>query len=143
MCLWMPAGESSSMKSAPAVAFDYRPSRLLVAAIVLLALLALVALMLSGINLWVKLALAGVACLYVGYALQRFLRAPAQRVAWHAAGHWRVQSVDGEEHVAELQHELVRGDWIVLTLRKNSDGVRVPLVRRRIIATRISGDGCA
>ena len=115
------------MKSAPAIAFDYRPSRWLAIAIVLVALLALIALALSGIDLWMKLVIGCVACIYAGYALWRFLYAPARRVAWHAAGHWRVADIDGDEHVAELQHAVVRGDWIVLTLR-HSNGERVPLV---------------
>ena len=115
------------MKSAPAIAFEYRPSHWLAATIVLIALLALGALALSGVDFWMKLALAGAACIYAGYTLRHFLRVPARRVAWHAAGHWRVANVGGAEHVAELQHAVVRGDWIVLSLRR-SDGVRVSLV---------------
>jgi hypothetical protein len=50
-----------------------------------------------------------------------------RRAAWHPAGHWRIVDADGREHVAELQRATVRGEWIVLTLRR-SDGKRVPLL---------------
>ena len=47
------------MKSAPAIAFDYVPSRWLAAAIVAVALLALVAVAFTGVAAWARLALAG------------------------------------------------------------------------------------
>ena len=122
------------MKSATAIAFEYRPSRWLAAAIVLIALLALIALALSGINPWMKLALAGAACLYAGYALWRFLRASARRVAWHEAGHWRVQSANGEEHVAELRHAVVVGPLIVLNLRIGAATISLPLLPDNCVA---------
>jgi toxin CptA len=115
------------MKSAPAIAFDYRPSRWLAAAIVLIVLLALLALAFSGIDLWVKLGLACTACIYAAYALLRFLSVPLRRIAWHAAGHWRIVDARGAEYVVELRHAAVRGDWIVLIFRR-TDGERVPLV---------------
>ena len=115
------------MKSAPAIAFDYAPSRSLAAAIVAIALLALAAVALAGVVTWVKLVLV---CAVVGYAahsLRRHLRASMRRVAWHEAGHWRVSSADGDERTAELQHAVVRGGWLVLTLRTGS-GERVALI---------------
>jgi len=115
------------MKSAPAIAFDYAPSRALSAAIVGMTLLALAALALSGVPLWPKVAIAVAACAYAGHALRRFWLLSVRRVAWHAAGHWRIADSDGAEHVADLEHAVVRGAWIVLRLRR-SDGRRLALI---------------
>jgi len=115
------------MKSAPAIAFDYVPSRWLAAAIVAIALLALAAVAFAGVATWLKLALAGAVVGYCAYSLRRHLRASMRRVAWHEAGHWRMMSAVGEERVAELRHAVVRGGWLVLTLR-TGDGQRVALI---------------
>lgn len=115
------------MKSAPAIAFDHRPSRRVAAGVVAIALLALVAVALSGIDPWIRLTVGFAACGYAVLALWRFLATPARRVAWHEAGHWRILDADGQERVAELQHAVVRGAWIALTLRR-TDGRRVALV---------------
>jgi len=115
------------MKSAPAIAFDYVPSRWLATAIVAVALLALVAVAFTGVAAWAKLALAGAVVAYAAHALRRHLGALTRRVAWHEAGHWRIAPADGEEHVAELRHAVVRGGWLVLTLRAGN-GDRVALI---------------
>ena len=106
------------MKSAPAIAIDYRPSRLLAAAIAVVGACAAFALALSGTPLWLKLALAAGACAYAAFELRRFLLAAPRRAVWHEAGHWRVIDSDGAEYVAELAGSVVRGDWIVLRLRR-------------------------
>jgi len=115
------------MKSAPAIAFDYVPSRWLATAIVAVALLALVAVAFTGVAAWAKLALDGAVVAYAAHALRRHLGAPTRRVAWHEAGHWRIAPADGEEHVAELRHAVIRGGWLVLTLRAGN-GDRVALI---------------
>ncbi len=115
------------MKSAPAIAFDYAPSRWLAAAIVAVALLALAAVAFANVVTWAKLALACAVVVYAAHALQRHVSASTRRVAWHAAGHWRIALADGQERVAELQHAVVRGPWLVLTLRAGN-GERVALM---------------
>lgn len=115
------------MKSAAAIAFEHRPSRLLVAAIATVLVLALLADALSGLAIVAKLGLGALAIAYAGYSLRRLLGKPVCRAAWHSAGHWRVVDGNGEEHVADLVHATVRADWITLNLRR-SDGVRVALV---------------
>jgi len=115
------------MKSAPAIAFDYAPSRWLTAAIVAIALLALVGVGFAGIGTWLKLALGCGAVAYAVHALRRHLGSAMRRVAWHEAGHWRIARADGEERVAELRHAVVRGAWLVLTLRVGN-GERVALI---------------
>jgi len=115
------------MKSAPAIAFDYVPSRWLAAAIVAAALLALVSVVLTGVSTWLKLAIGCAVVGYTAHSLRRHLGASIRRVAWHEAGHWKIAHGDGQERVAELQHAVARGGWLVLTLR-TGNGDRVPLI---------------
>lgn len=105
------------MKSAPAIAFDYRPSRLLALALIGVALFALVAIVLCGLEVWIKVLLLGVTLAYAARTLHAFRRAPFGHVTWHAAGHWRVRDADGNEHVAEFLGGTVLGRLIVLNLR--------------------------
>ena len=115
------------MKSAAAIAFDYRPSRLLLAAIALVCGLALVAIALSAAGFALQAVLALGALGYAAFSARRCWRGETRRAAWHEAGHWRIVDARGESHVAELAHATVRGNWIVLGLRR-SDGVRVVLM---------------
>lgn len=115
------------MKSAPAIAFDYRPSRWVAAASCLVALAGVLALFFSGVPLWGKFLAAALACGYAGAGLRRFLRNPVRRAAWYDAGHWRLADTDGIEHLADLEQGMVRGPWIVLRLRR-SDGARIAVI---------------
>ena len=116
------------MKSAPAIAFEYQPSRWLAGATVAIGVLALLAVAGSGFGVWTKLVLAVATAAYTWYKLRSFLRPAAQRVAWYEAGHWRAQSDDGEEHVAELRHAVVVGRLIVLSVRIGQRAVSLPLL---------------
>jgi len=115
------------MKSAPAIVFDYTPSRWMATAMIAVMVLAVAAVAASGVPLWSKLVLACLACGYDAYALRAFLRATVRRAAWYEAGHWRVMDNDGIEHLAELHSGVVRGSWIVLRLRR-SDGQPIAIL---------------
>lgn len=105
------------MKSVPAIAFDFRPSRWLLLAVAVIAALALVAIALCGLNPWIKLALAATALAYALHSSLRFLHPPFVRIMWHSAGHWRLLDAAGREQVSELRHAVVLGALIVLLLR--------------------------
>lgn len=115
------------MKSATAVAFDYRPSRWLLAAVVLMCALALAGIGWSGAPQWIKLLSAILATVCAGFALGRFLRPLVRRAVWQQAGHWRVTDADGREFAAELTRGVARGAWIILGLRC-SDGKDLALI---------------
>ena len=91
------------MKSVPIVAFDYRPSRLLVATLAATFLLAMFALSLSGMAIATKLFCGILAMIYASLAMRRFFRASPCRAAWQVAGHWRLAFAGGEEMAAELR----------------------------------------
>ena len=105
------------MKSAPAIAFDYMPSRWLAGALILVTLLAIAAIVFCGFALWLKLLLIIATGAYAAWSLRNFLRPPFDRVVWHAAGHWRVRERTGEDRAAEFMHATIRGALIVLILR--------------------------
>jgi toxin CptA len=115
------------MKSATPVAFDYKPSRWLLAAVVLMCALALAGITWSGVPQWIKFFSAILAAVCAGFALGRFLRPRVRRAAWQQAGHWRVTDADGREFTAELTRGVARGAWIVLGLRRG-DGKDLALV---------------
>lgn len=134
------------MKSVPVVAFDYRPSRLLIAALAVASLLAMLALAMSGMALAAKLLCGMLAMVYARLAMRRFIRASPCRAAWQVAGHWRLAFGDGPEMAAELRGSAIRGAWILLNLRAN-DGCRVDLIlapdnsdaeTRRLLRVRLS-----
>lgn len=134
------------MKSVPAVAFDYRPSRLMIAAIVGVVLLAMLALTLCAMSFAAKLFFGVLALGYVSIATQRLLRSSPRRAVWHVAGYWRLAFADGEENVAELVGSAIRGAWIVLNLRDNNNR-RIDLIlapdnsdaeTRRLLRVRLS-----
>jgi len=115
------------MKSANAIAFDYRPSRWLLVAILGMAALALLSVAVSGMPGWAKTGLCTVAASWAGFALGRFWRPQITRAAWQPGGHWRVTDGDGNEHVAELHRAVARGAWIVLNLRHGDKRVTLIL----------------
>jgi toxin CptA len=104
------------MKSAPAIAFDYVPSRWLLAALIGVAGLALLAVAASGIPLWCKGALGVAAGVYAVHACVGLLKPVIRRCAWHESGHWRVRDASGQELEASLRQASVRGGCIVLRL---------------------------
>ena len=108
------------MKSAPAIVFDYRPSRWLIAAVVVVTVVALSAVMFCAMPPWAKVVAAMLACAYAVLSVRWFQRSSVAHAAWYAAGHWRLIDGAGIEHLAELQSGIVRGSWIVLRLRGNA-----------------------
>jgi len=105
------------MKSAAAIAFDYRPSRWLQAGLACAALLAVLADAVSGMPAALK---AAIGVMTLGYAIVelRRLRKPAiGRCAWHGDGQWRVRDAAGNDHAATLLRSSVRGGLVVLCLR--------------------------
>jgi toxin CptA len=110
------------MKSAPAIGFDYRPSRFVAASAGLVWLFALLALAVCGLPAWSKGVLAVVASVYAAWALRDFLRRSFDHVFWHEAGHWRMSKGDELEQAAELLHAMVLGGVIVLSFRVASIG---------------------
>ena len=99
------------MKSASAIAFDYRPSRWLAAAAVLILCAALAAPWFSAAPVVMKLTLSAAACAIGLFSLRRFVRPPFLRIAYRASG-WTLVDTDGHEKAALLRWHAQLGAWI-------------------------------
>ncbi len=110
------------MKSAPAIAFDYRPCRYLGIGVVLMVGFAVLAIASSGLTSAWKGMLAAVALLYAGVSLRVWMNSSITRIA-HGESGWRLIDRHGHEDPAELKGFLRRGVLLVLEF-SNADGRR-------------------
>ena len=116
------------MISAPAIGFEYQPSRLLRGVLILVAASALVAIVLCMIPWWSKLLLAG-AVLLTSYAVLRRLKAGRVAAAgWSADQSWTLHLDNHEDIPATLSSFRVLGDFVLLRLRTAGHGVQVLLL---------------
>jgi hypothetical protein len=104
------------MRSAPAIAFDYRPSRAVAAAASLVALAAPVAVCMSDVPDAAKIGACSAAVIGALLAMRCFLKPPFRRVASRALA-WTLGDDSGVEHSAELVASRRLGAWVALDFR--------------------------
>lgn len=109
------------MSVVPTIAFEYRASRALLAATIVVGLLALVAVPLSGSPHWLRAILYIAGGAVTGVALARSWRPRVGSVAWRPDGSVELRLNDtpmgGQPDVrASIRHARVMGPLIVLTL---------------------------
>ena len=105
------------MTSAPAIGFDYSPSRWLRRLLLLVAALAVLALMSCALPLWIKLAL-GVGIVLAAWRTYRQLAAPLVVAAgWGSGSEWTLHMADNEDVPAALLSFRVLGPFVLLRLR--------------------------
>lgn len=114
------------MRSAPTIAFDYRPSRWLLVAVIVMGVLAAMAVMVAGLTWWLRWPLALAAAAYAWRQWRDLRRGAPDAVAWRSDGSWMIRDVHGDEREAELLASRVLAGMIFLQLR--SDARRVGLV---------------
>ncbi|MGH8124987.1 MAG: protein YgfX [Rhodanobacteraceae bacterium] len=115
------------MKTAPAIGFRHRPSRLITAMMLAVALLALLAIWISGAPDWLRFVLSLLVAGYVGVAAKRQLRPRIRAVLWRADGGVELTFDGGRAGpVCEIQATItgtrVMGPLIVLALRWSPRG---------------------
>ena len=101
------------MRSVPGIAFDYRPSRAVAAAVLLVTACGGLSPWLSDIPLTAKGLLASVAVASGLGATWRFLHPGFRGIAWGDAG-WRLMHVSGSELAVELARQVRLGSLQVL-----------------------------
>ena len=111
------------MKSAPAIAFDYAPSRLVLAGVLLLGTFAVLAVLASGLAIELKALLAILAVAHTGYAAKIFGTRPITRIAHGEAG-WLLIDRNGDERAVELCRHVRRGFLLVLEFGAPAEPVR-------------------
>ena len=109
------------MRSAPAIGFECRPSRMLSTCIVVITALALVAIAMSGLPLGMKVILAAATLAYGAMWLWRCRHPRVVALTWRSDGSVSVRFKDRKIEAAEVQGTLqdarVLGFLIVLHLR--------------------------
>lgn len=108
------------MKSAPAIAFDFRPCPYISAATATVAMLALFGIALCGLDNWLKLVLAILAIVLAALGLRGHLLPGFTRMA-RGEGGWLLVGVDGNEQTASLHAHVRRGPLLVLDMRDTTE----------------------
>lgn len=116
------------MTSAPAIGFEYRPSRLLRRMLILVAALAVLAVALSALAAWLKLLLVATASLATWHALRRLATNPIAAAGWSADDAWTLRLADHEDVPATLASFRVLGAFVLLRLQTAERGVQVLLL---------------
>lgn len=116
------------MTSAPAIGFEYRPSRLLRRTLIVVAALAILAVALSALAAWLKLLLAMVASLAIWHALRRLATNPIAAAGWSADDAWTLRLTDHEDVPATLASFRVLGAFVLLRLQTAERGVQMLLL---------------
>ena len=104
------------MRSAPAIAFDYRASPLLALAVGAGMLAAIVAPWLSRLPAGACAAISLIGLVAGVASIARFERAAFRRIALRASG-WTLVDAAGVEHTANLVAHARLGTWLVLDFR--------------------------
>ena len=116
------------MTSAPAIGFEYRPSRLLRRTVILMAGLAMLAVLLCALAPWLKLLLAIVVLLPTWRSLRRMRATPIVAAGWSADNDWMLRLVDQEDVPARLASFRVLGVFVLLRLQTAERGAQMLLL---------------
>ena len=116
------------MTSAPAIGFEYRPSRRLQRALLALATLVVLALALCGLAGWLKLLLAAGVLGATWQAIRQLARSPVRAAGWSADASWTLHLHPHQDVPATLASFRVLGSLVLLRLRTAEQGVQVLLL---------------
>jgi toxin CptA len=116
------------MTSAPAIGFEYRPSRLLRRVLVVIAAVAVLAVALCALTPWLKLLLAVAVALATWRAVRRIAVTPVAAAGWRADNDWTLRLIDHEDVPATLASFRILGAFVLLRLRTAERGVQVLLL---------------
>ncbi len=116
------------MTSAPAIGFEYRPSRSLRRMLFLIAVLALLALALSALPAGLKWLLAAAVVLAATHSVQRLAAGSIIAAGWSADGAWTLHMADREDIPATLASFRILGAFVLLRLLTTERGAQVLLL---------------
>lgn len=116
------------MTSAPAIGFEYRPSRLLRRVLLVVAILALLAIVWCALALLLKLLLIVGVLLAVWQSVRATAGSPVTAAGWSADNSWMLHLADHEDVPATLASFRVLGDFVLLRLRTAKQGMQVLLL---------------
>ena len=109
------------MTSAPAIGFEYRPSRWVPCLFVAVTCLTVVGVMVSDAPLLVRTTLALASMAACNYAVRR-LHLPICAVGWASRSGWTLRGVDGADDAAALLSFRVVGRMVLLRVASGRYG---------------------
>ncbi|WP_426699931.1 protein YgfX [Rhodanobacter sp. Col0626] len=116
------------MTSAPAIGFEYRPSRLLRRVLFLVAALAMLAVGLSALGIGLKLMLLTVVPLATWHSAYQLATGPVAAAGLSADNAWTLRLIDHEDVPATLTSFRVLGAFVLLRLKTEERGVQALLL---------------
>lgn len=116
------------MTSAPAIGFEYRPSRLLQRAWVVVAILAVLSVVLCALAPWLKLLLVAGVLPATWQSVRKAVGSPVAAAGWSADNSWTLRLVDHEDVPAVLASFRVLGGFVLLRLQTAERGTQVLLL---------------
>lgn len=116
------------MTSAPAIGFEYRPSRLLRRLLLVVASLTMLAIALCALAIWPKLLLMAGVLMATGQSLHRMANSRVAAAGCSAGRDWMLHLADGEDVPATLASFRVLGAFVLLRLQTLEQGVQVLLL---------------
>jgi toxin CptA len=143
------------MTSAPAIGFEYRPSPGFRLVLAVVAALAVLAVLLSGLAWWMKLLLSVIVLVAASRSVRRMAQSPISAAGWGAEDSWTVHMTSHEDVPATLVSFRVLGVLVLLRLKTAEHGTHSLLlapdnsdadIRRRLrmrLATVQAGEATA
>ncbi|TPG08365.1 hypothetical protein EAH88_12100 [Rhodanobacter glycinis] len=116
------------MTSAPAIGFEYRPSRLLPRGLIIVAALAVLAVMSCALEPWLKLLLVVAALAATWHSVRRLAANPIAAAGWSADNAWTLRLLDHEDVPATLASFRVLGAFVLLRLQTAERGAQIVLL---------------
>jgi toxin CptA len=103
------------MTSAPAIGFEYRPSRWPARLFVAISVIAVLAVALSGMPSWAQVLVALGVAIACGRALRQ-LQSPVNAAGWAHSSGWTLRGLDATDEPASLRSFKVVGSLVLLRL---------------------------
>ncbi len=104
------------MTSAPAIGFEYRPSRWLRRLPAAAAALAVLAIGACGLAWWLKAAATAAVLVAAASAWRKAARSPVRAAGWRGDGDWSLRLDDGADVAARLASCRIYGGTVLLRL---------------------------
>jgi toxin CptA len=116
------------MTSAPAIGFEYRPSRLLRRILIVVAILVVLAVVLCALAPWLKLLLIAGVLLATWQSVRTMSVSPVVAAGWGADNDWTLHLSDHEDVPAALASFRILGSFVLLRLITAGQSVQVLLL---------------
>jgi toxin CptA len=116
------------MTSAPAIGFEYQPSRVFRRLLIFVGALVVLSVALSALAPWLKWPLLAGVLLAIGQSARSTMDSPVVAAGWSADNSWMLHLASHEDVPATLTSFRVLGSFVLLRLLTTEQGVQVLLL---------------